>query len=392
MRRLPLDYAVRNLGRSLSRTALSCTGAFLVVLLVLAAAAFARGMESSLATPRGGEDNVILLGAGSEESLERSELQAAAPGTAAASIPGIRERLGVAYVSPEIVFASEAEIEAEGGDDGGRERVFATFRGIEEPAYLVHGAVRVVEGRAPGPDEVMVGRLAPTRAGVAPERMAVGRTVWLDDRPFTVSGVFEAPGTVLASEIWMPLGDLRVTTRRDTLSSVVLTLGPDGEFEDVDLFTKQRLDLELVALREREYHAGLFRFYAPIRWMVWVTAVLVGLGAFLGGLNTAYASFGARIRELATLQSLGYSRAAIVLSLIQESLLTASVGGLAAAVIGVALLDGLAVNVSMGAFGLVVDAQVVLLALGTGFVLGIVGAIPPAVRCLTPPVAEALRA
>lgn len=388
MRRLPFDYAVRNLGRASSRTALGALGSLLVVLLVLAAAAFARGMETSLATEHGGADNVILLGAGSEESLERSELQAVVPGIAAASIPGIRERMGVAYVSPEIVFASEAELMTR---DGEAERVFATFRGVEAPAYLVHGSVRVTAGRTPGPDEVMVGRLAPTRAGVSDAGMGIGRTIRLDGRPFEIVGIFEAPGTVLESEIWCPLNDLRVTTQRDTLSSVVLTLGPDTTVADVELFTKQRLDLELVAIPEQEYHAGLFRFYAPIRWMVWVTAVLVGLGAFLGGLNTAYASFGARIRELATLQALGYSRPAIVLSLIQESLLMASAGGLLAAVVGIVLLDGLAVNVSMGAFGLVVDAPVVLLGLGAGVFLGVVGALPPAARCLSPPIAQALR-
>ena len=44
-----------------------------------------------------------------------------------------------------------------------------------------------------------------------------------------------------------------------------------------------------------------------------------------------------------------------------------------------------------GAFGLIVDHAVVLVALLAGVLLGIVGAIPPAVRCLRLPVAEALK-
>ena len=52
--------------------------------------------------------------------------------------------------------------------------------------------------------------------------------------------------------------------------------------------------------------------------------VVLGLCAFigvLGGLSTMYAAFASRVRELGTLQVLGYPRSAIVLSLVQESAL-----------------------------------------------------------------------
>src|SRR3954471_12136434 len=101
MRLLPFDYAVRNLARSPVRMALSLSGSVLVVLLVLAAGAFVRGMDKSLRVS-GGERNVILLGAGSEESFERSEIQPSIPGIALASVPGIKQRLGTPYVSPEV--------------------------------------------------------------------------------------------------------------------------------------------------------------------------------------------------------------------------------------------------------------------------------------------------
>src|SRR5262245_61330816 len=105
MRFLPLDYAVRNLGRSPLRLALSVGGAMLVVLLVLSAAAFVRGMKQSLKVS-GGASNVILLGAGSEESVERSEISPNVPELVTASVPGIKTRLGVAYVSPEVHLMS----------------------------------------------------------------------------------------------------------------------------------------------------------------------------------------------------------------------------------------------------------------------------------------------
>jgi len=384
-RLIPWDYAVRNAGRAPWRFALTVFGTYLVVLLVVAAAAFVHGMRVSLGARAVGT-NVVLLGAGSEESLERSEISSAAPGIASASIPGIRERFGVRYVSPEIVFASEAHLQ-------GKEprKVFATFRGVREAAYLVHPEFRLVDGRTPGPDEIVAGRLASARLGVADEDLRPGAVIRLDDRDFTVVGTFEAPGTVMEAELWVGLEDLRVTTKRDHLSCVVLTMDTADGFDDADLFTKQRLDLELVAVREQEYYDDLFAFYAPVRWMVWVTALLVAAGALLGGLNTLYAAFSARIRELATLQAVGYSRLAIVVSLVQESVLGSVIGALLATLTGFALLDGLAVKISMGAFGLSIDGGVVLTGLAAGVLVGVFGALPPALRCLSVPVAQALR-
>ena len=70
MRFLPFEYAVRNLARSPLRLGLATAGSALVVLLVLSAAAFVQGMGRSLAGA-GVAENAILVGAGSEDSIER---------------------------------------------------------------------------------------------------------------------------------------------------------------------------------------------------------------------------------------------------------------------------------------------------------------------------------
>jgi putative ABC transport system permease protein len=196
----------------------------------------------------------------------------------------------------------------------------------------------------------------------------------------------------MEAEVWTPLSDLQIAARRDNLSCVVLTLDSSGEFDDVDTFARQRLDLELVAIRETDYYSNLRAFYRPIQAMVWVTAALVASGGLLGGLNTMYAAFASRVRELGALQAIGYPRHAIVLSLVQESLLASVAGALIGAAIGVFLLDGVAVRFSMGVFGLVVDSLVLATGVGAGVLLGIVGGLPPAWRCLKLPIAEALKA
>jgi putative ABC transport system permease protein len=386
MRLLPWDYGVRNLARSPVRLILSLAGSVLVVLLVLAAGAFVRGMDKSLRVS-GGEKNVILLGAGSEESFERSEIQPAVPGLALASIPGIKQRLGVPYVSPEVFLMTNLKETVE--DDHGHQ---VMLRGITPAAFLVHSQVRIVEGRAPdaGKDEIIVGSLASAKMGLPPHRLAIGQTLVFDNRVWTIVGRFEAPGTVMEAEIWTPLSDLQIAARRDNLSCVVLTLDT-AEFDDVDAFAKTRLDLELVALKETAYYSKLSAFFRPIQMMVWITAILIATGGLFGGLNTMYAAFASRVREMGSLQAIGYPRYAIVVSLMQESLLASAAGTLLAAAIALMTLNGITVRFSMGAFGLLIDSSVLLLGLAAGLMLGIIGALPPAWRCLRLPVADALK-
>lgn len=387
MKLLPFEYGVRNLGRSRVRLALSVSGAALVVLLVLAAGAFVRGMDRSLRAS-GGERNVILLGAGSEESIQRSEIKASVGSLAAASIRGIASRLGVSYVSEEV--HTDLQVRTERAQEDTR---LVLVRGVTPRALLVHDLVQIVEGRMPetGRDELMVGALVPARLGVPAARLGLGQRVWIERREWTIVGRFVAPGTVMEAEAWMTLTDLKELTRRETDSCVVLTLG-EAEFDDVDAFARQRLDLELAAIPEARYYEKLAVFFRPIRVVAWITASLIGLGGLLGGLNTMYAAFASRVRELGMLQCLGFRRGAIVVSLAQESVLAACSGSLVACVVALALLDGVAVRFSMGAFGLRVDAPAIAIGLLAGLGLGLVGALPPARRALRLPIPEALKA
>ena len=216
IRQLPFEYALRNLGRSRLRLAASLLGSTLVVLLVLASGGFVRGMQRTLVQAPSLHENVILLGAGSEEAIERSQIDASVAGIAAASIAGLKERGGIAYVSPEIHMALPVRTEA--GDPVLRN---AVMRGVRPVALLVHGELEITEGRPPRPgaEELMVGELAATRLGLPVERLAIGRTLHFDNRDWTVVGRFSAPNTVMDAEIWLPLTDLQVATRREGKSA-----------------------------------------------------------------------------------------------------------------------------------------------------------------------------
>jgi ABC-type antimicrobial peptide transport system permease subunit len=380
---LPLSYAVRNLFRSKARLLQTIGGSAMVVLLVMASVAINQGMKRVLSAS-GSDRNVILVGAGSEESIQRSEVPERTAGIAEAAVPGITQSLGVRAVSSEIHYMNYL-----GLPDGRRSQ--AMLRGVTLQALRVHPEVRLLQGNFPAAGELMVGRLAWRKLGLAEKDLRVGGVLTLEHQPLKISGIFAAPGTVLESEIWATLGDLRVLAKRETLSCVVLRLDDPADFAEADLFAKQRLDLELSALRESDYYDRLSAFFKPLRAMTWITAGLIAAGALFGGVNTLYAAFASRVREMATLQSIGFGRAALLASLVQESTLACLTGALLASVVAVGLLDGRTIPFSIGAFTMEVGPGVAITGILTGLLLGLLGALPAAIRCLKPPLPTALR-
>lgn len=390
IRLLPIHYAVRNLDRSHLRLLLSVSASGLVVLLALGAGGFVRGMNASL-MQSADEGNVMVLGTGSEESLERSEIPAATAALLSASVGGLRSQQGVAFVSPEV----QVQLPIMTDEKSVAERL-SLIRGFTPAALLVHSQVQIVEGGLPRPghDEILVGRLAHGRLGVKADRLRVGNSVQIEGRSWKIVGRMAAPRSLIDAEVWMPLTDLKQLTKRETDSCVIVSLGGGpraAELADVQSFCQRRLDLEITAMTESAYYSRMSAFFAPIRLVTWITATLIALGGLFGGLNSMYAAFSARVRELGMLQCLGFRRSAIVVSLIQESCLATAAGAVLASFLALAVLDGVAVQFSLGAFGLQIDPPVLFLGLSIGALLGVVGSLPPAIRSLCMPIPESLK-
>ena len=303
----------------------------------------------------------------------------------AASIRGVESRLGQPAVSGEVHFMGEL-INANGDEQQ------ALLRGITPAAFEVHREARILEGDFPS--SLRRCWSAAWRITCSGLRLMSSRLELVSnskDKAFIVSGVFEAPGTVMESEVWFDRNDLMTLTQRESLSCVILRLEDPKHFPSADLFAKQRLDLELSAIREVDYYNQLSGFFAPIRSMTWLTAGLIAAGAIFGGFNLLYAAFASRIRELATLQAIGFRRAAVFVSLMQESLLATLSGTLLAAFAAVFLLEGRAVHFSIGTFSLELGSTVIAAGLVMGLLLGVLGAVPPAIRCLGAPLPSTLR-
>jgi putative ABC transport system permease protein len=384
-RLLPWEYGVRNLFRRPGRSLLTLLALTLVVLLVLVVVGFIRGLEASLAVS--GDPAVVLVHApGGAENIENSTVAGRSGPVLAASVEAVRRRFGQAYVSAEIYLGTRVVTA------GSATPTLGLVRGVTPAVQLVRRQVQVYEGHWPGPGEVVAGRLASAKLGCRDADLAAGQVLTLEGRTWKVSGRFAAIGSALESELWCPLEDLQAAMKRQDYSLVAITLAPGAGFGDVDEFCKERLDLELQATAETEYYANLQKYYRPVRLMAWLVAALVAAAGVFAGMNAMYGSVVGRVKELATLQTLGFPRRAIALSLVQEAVLLGAAAALLASAGALLLIDGTAVRFTMGAFALKVDGPALLLGCGTGLLLGAVGALPPAVHAMRRPIVDGLKA
>lgn len=381
---LPWEYGVRNLLRRPVRTALTFVALAVVVLLVLAVVGFIRGLESSLA--RSGNPRVALVfSRGMGENLEYSSVPMRTSDLLAASLEGVQTRYGQRYASPELYLGTQVDLQREA------EPAFGLVRGVTPAALLVHNQVQLVSGRWPEAGEILVGRLAGTKLGAGPGRLEPGRSLDIEGRTWPISGVFAAAASTFESEIWCRLDDLQQALKRQDLSLVALTLKPEADFADVELFCAERRDLELQTMSQVDYFATLQRDYRPVRQIAWLMVWLVGGAGVFCGLNTMYGAVAGRVRELATLQTVGFLRRAIVLSLVQEGTILAAGASLAAAGVAVIAFRETAVRFTMSAVELRIDGPTLLIGCGVGLALGILGSLPPAARILRLPVVEGLK-
>ena len=382
---LPWEYGIRNLLRRPLRSGLTLLGLTTVVLLVLVVVGFIRGLERAL-TVSGDPRTVIVFSLGMGENLEYSSVPMRTSDLVAASIVGVQERHGKKFASPELYLGTQIRTSQEG------EPGMGLVRGVTPSALLVHSNIEIVAGDWPQPNEVMIGRLAATKIGATEQETRIGQSLWLEGREWRISGVFSAAGAVFESEVWCRLDGLQQAMKRQDLSLVALMLEPNAEFQDVDLFCKERLDLELQAVSQIEYFQTLRKDYAPVRMLAWLVAFLIFAAGVFAGLNTMYGAVVGRVRELATLRTLGFQRRAAIISIVQEGTMLAVTASLIASVLALLIVNGSAMRFTMGAFELQVDSVALLYGCGTGLALGILGSLPPALRVLHLPVVDGLKA
>jgi putative ABC transport system permease protein len=127
-----------------------------------------------------------------------------------------------------------------------------------------------------------------------------------------------------------------------------------------------------------------------------MVAVIMGVGAVLGALNTMYSAVAERSREIATMRALGFGAGSVVLSFIFEALCIAFIGGVLGC-IGVLPINGLTTGTmnwatfSHLAFAFRVTPDLLAGGIVFALLMGMTGGVPPAIRAARARISVALR-
>ena len=134
----------------------------------------------------------------------------------------------------------------------------------------------------------------------------------------------------------------------------------------------------------------LASYFAPIRALAWIMAIMIATTVVLTGANSLNTTVQDRIRELATLRAIGYGGAALVTSLLIEALLLATAAGMTGLVLARIAVQNTTFQIGMGAFALEVGGAAILAGFSGVLLIGLLGTLPASVRLLRMHVAAAL--
>jgi len=383
---LPLSYNVRNLRVRWQVTLLAVLGIALVVAVFVVLLSMSSGFAHALRTT-GRLDNAIVVQEGSQSELT-SGISRDQANAIMVDFRVARGGDGRPLASPEVVVVASLPRKLDGLSTN------VTVRGVTTRAFEVRGGIRMTRGRrfTPGLEEIVVGKRLGERFG-----LEEGATVRLQRRDWQVVGVFASEGSGFESELW---GDLDVIApaffRTGGYQSMVVRLTDASELEAFARSVEDDPRFQLEVSREQEYYEAQAGPVAGALLALSVfVSVIMGIGAVFGAMNTMYAIVAARTREIGTLRALGFSRSAILLSFVLESVFLAVVGGvlgcgLAWPAHGIGAATGGA-NFSEVAFAFRLTPEILLSGLVFAAMMGFVGGLLPALRGARLPIASALR-
>jgi putative ABC transport system permease protein len=382
------SVTLRSIPQRLASSVVAVVGIVGVVIVFTAVLSIAEGFKAAM---RGTGDprTVIVLRSGSD-----TEMTSGLGGEDAKIIseaPGLERSAAGAHASPELFVIVGHPLRRSGTDAN------VPLRGVTPLALAARPSIRIGEGRmlTPGTNEIVVGRAASRQFS----NLEVGSTARWSEATWQVVGIFDADGSVAESEIWADARVVQSAYRRgNSYQSVYARL----ESADSLQAFKDRLTsdprLNVTVIREPDYYQQQSQvLQSVIRTIGIGIAVLMGLGAIFGAVNTMYSAVANRTREIATLRALGFGRSPIVVSVLIESLLLSVVGGAIGGLLAWAAFDGYQTatmnwqSFSQVAFAFAVTPQLLAQGLTYAAIMGLFGGMLPAIRAARMPVVTALR-
>lgn len=385
---LPLSYNVRSVRSRWRLTLLAVLGIALVVAVFTVLLAMSEGFATALRST-GRTDNAMIVLRGSNSELG-SQVRLDHRKMILDNDLLFRRPDGQALASWEWVVILALPRKSDG------RRTNVTLRAVPPQAFEVRGGIRVTAGRrfTPGLDEVIVGRRIMDRVG----GLELNGRLKYQRKRLAIVGVFESDGAAFESEVWGDFDTLGALFERGVGSnSLVVRMKDPAQIPALDRWIRAQPGMPLRALSERKYYEDQAGPVAKVlKGLAAIVALVMGIGAVFGAMNTMYAIVAVRTREIGTLRALGFSRLAVLLSFVMESAFLALIGGVLGCLLAFPM-HGFSTGTSNIqtfaeiAFAFRITPGIVAASLIFAGVMGVAGGLLPALRAARMPIAGALR-
>lgn len=269
-----------------------------------------------------------------------------------------------------------------------------TVRGLGK-AGMEMRPVRVVEGRwfRSGLREVVVGRGVAQRYPSA----RIGNRIRFGKGEWEIVGIMDAGQSAVNSEIW---GDFHQIAsdynRQESGSSVLLRASNSAALDTLQREIAGDPRLDATVMTEEAYYESQTASGAPLEFLGIFVAVIMAIGSGFAATNTMYAAVARRTKEIGTLRTLGFSRGAILVSFLSESVLLAALAGILGCLLALPLnlvTTGVGSFVSFSEISFRFQVGAAALASGLLFavVVGAIGGVWPARMAAKKEILSALR-
>lgn len=384
---IPIAYNLRNLAVRRTTTLMTALGIALTVAVLLAVMALVEGLRTAFAET-GDPLHVLVVRQGSDSELvsnfEREKFQI------------LRDKAGIAKDEKGEPLASlemvtTINIASVNNDQGNN----VNLRGLLPVGIAMRRDLKLEEGRwfRAGYRELVVGRNVQKRYPSA----QLGRKLHFGRGDWTIVGIMSAGRSAVNSEIFADLGLASSETERSgVLSSALVRATDDTAAQALINIIKADQQLNLTAVREKDYYAKQTTSAEPIRYLGTFVAIVMAIGSCFAAMNTMYAAVARRAREIGTLRVLGFSRGGILTSFFIESLLLSVLGGIIGCIL-VLPLNNVTTNISSWttfsdvAFNFRVTPQIMGAGLIFALVVGAFGGLLPARMAARKEILTALR-
>ncbi len=385
---LPITYNLRNLRERWKTTLLAIGGIALVVAVFVTLAAMASGFRIALAAT-GSDDNGIVVQRGSASELT-SWINRENANTIMADSRIARGSDGQPLASCDVVVITGKPRRTDG------EMTNITVRGVQQRAFQVRRGIQIIEGRnfTPGLNEIIVGKKAADRI----RGFDLGANVWMEKRNWKIVGIFTAGGSSFESEIW---GDFNVMNtafeRYGGCESITARLTTKDVLPQFDKDLRGNPQMQVQMDSESKYYADQAGPIAKaLMGLAGFVAIVMGIGAVFGAMNTMYGIVAARTREVGTLRALGFSRLSILSVFLLESVMIAAVGGVLGCVLAIPMngftgATGNTAGFAELAFAFRITPAILLSGVTFAALMGLFGGLLPAIRAARLPITAALR-